>query len=351
MTPAVVHLCRGREWRGGERQVALLAGTLHRRGLPQLVVTGRGTILARALAREGTPVREVPWAIALDPRALRALVRILTADGRSPVLHAHDSHALILGGLAAARLRLALVATRRSATRPGRLGWWRRADRVVAISGAVRGRLLEAGVDARRITVIPSAVDVERLRHAPPQPWRPPGGGERPYIVTVAALTPEKGHRVLLEAHARLPEPPLLVLVGEGRERRALEALSRERGTGNQVLFLGEVSDAAPHIRGAQALVQPSLREALGTAVLEALALGTPVIASDTGGHAELLAGGAGTLVPPDDPAALAAAIADLAQRGAGRVPVPPGLARFALDTVADQLAEMYTSAPNATEP
>lgn len=347
MTPAVVHLCRGREWRGGERQVALLAGALQRRGLPQLVVTGRGTALARALGRDGIPVREVPWAIALDPRAARALVRILAAAGQpTPVLHAHDGHALILAGLVARHLGLPLVATRRSATRPGRLGWWRRADRVVAISAAVRDCLLAAGVDARRISLIPSAVDVERLSQRPPEPWQPPGDRTRPYVVTVAALTPEKGHRILLEAHARLAERPLLVLVGEGRERGALEALTREAGIAREVVFLGEVADATPHIRGARVLVQPSLREALGTAVLEALALGTPVIASDTGGLGESLAGGAGTLVPPGDPAALATAIAAAVGRAAGPAPVPAGLARFALGTVADQLTEMYTSAP-----
>lgn len=351
MTRLVVHLCRGREWRGGERQVALLAGALHRRGLPQLCVTGRHTVLARALAREGIPHREVPWAVALDPRALLALLRLLAAAGPlPPILHAHDSHALILAGLAAGHRGLPLVATRRSSTRPGRLGWWRRADRVVAISEAVRRRLLEAGVDARRITVIPSAVDVERLRRAPPDPWQPPAGG-RPYLVAVGALTPEKGHRVLLEAHARLAARPLLVLVGAGRERQVLQRLARERGTAGDVLFVGEVPDALPYIRGARALVQPSRREALGTAVLEALALGTSVIASDTGGLAESLAGGAGTLVPPDDAAALAASIAAVLQRPAGPVPEPPGLMRFALDTVADRLAEMYTSAPDPTEP
>lgn len=350
MTPPVIHLCRGRDWRGGERQVALLAGALHRRGLRQLVVTGRQSTLARVLRQEGTPVVEVPWTMALDPRAWHAAVRGVTAAGRPrPVLHAHDSHALILAGLTARLLGLPLVATRRSATRPGRWGWWLRADRVVAISEAVRARLLEAGVPSGRIALIPSAVDVERLSQAPPDPWRPPGRDPRPYLLAVGALTPEKGHRCLLEAHARLTPRPLLVLVGDGTERAALEGLARERGTSPDVLFLGALPDATACIRGAMVLVQPSLREALGTAVLEALALGTPVVASDTGGLPEVLAGGAGILVPPGDPSALAAALAGI-EAAPRRGPVPPGLVRFALETVADQLTELYTSAPNATE-
>lgn len=350
MTPPVVHLCRGREWRGGERQVALLAGELHRRGLRQLVVTGRDTALAAALARQRVPVATVPWRAALDPRACLGLMRVLAAfrDPR-PVLHAHDSHALVLAGLATRLSPRPLIATRRSATVPGRLGWWQHADRVVAISNAVCSLLLEGGVPAGRIVIIPSAVDLDRLRLRPPPRWCPPGHGDVPFIVAVAALTPEKGHRVLLEAHAQLAPRPLLVLAGDGPERASLGALTRARGTDRDVLFAGAVDDATPLIHAARALVQPSLREALGTAVLEALALGTPVIASDTGGLSEVLEAGSGALVPPNDPAALAAAIACVLQ-APGRRAVPPHLSRFALGTVADQLTQMYTSASTETE-
>jgi len=350
VTPLVVHVCRGREWRGGERQVALLARTLHRRGLRQLVVTGQGSALARALQAADVPVVPVPWRLALDPRALLGLTRAASAFGtHAPILHAHDSHALVLAGLASRWASLPLIATRRSATVPGRSGWWRRADRVVAISAAVQALLEQSGVPAERIRVIASAVDLDRLVQRPPPPWHPPGHPEVPFLVAVAALTPEKGHRVLLEAHARLAPRPLLVLVGEGPERAALEALARALGTTEDICFTGPLDDATAVIGSARALVQPSLREALGTAVLEALALGTPVVASDTGGLPEALQSGSGTLVPPNDPGALAAALA-AAWLSPHRRPVPPHLSRFSLDTVADQLAELYTSAPIATE-
>ncbi len=330
--------------------MALLAAELHRRGLRQLVVTGRNTVLAATLAGQGVPVVTVPWRLALDPRALVGLLRALPVfRGSRPVLHAHDSHALVLAGLAARLSRLPLVATRRSATIPSRLGWWQHADRVVAISGAVRSMLLAGGVRSDRIVIIPSAVDTEQLREHPPARWSPPGRETDPFIVTVSALTAEKGHRVLLNAHAMLEPRPLLVLVGDGPARASLEALTRTLGTDQDVLFLGALPDAKPLIRAATVLVQPSLREALGTAALEALALSTPVVASNTGGLAEVVQGGCGVLVPPNDPGALAAAIAGV-WREPGRRAAPPHLNRFALNTVADQLMEMYTSAPVATE-
>lgn len=350
MTPPVVHVCRGREWRGGERQVALLARTLHRQGCRQLVVTGQGSALARALADAAVPVAAVPWRLALDPRALLGLRRAAAALGTpAPILHAHDSHALVLAGLVSRWASLPLVATRRSATVPGRWGWWHRADRVIALSGAVRAKLQQAGVSPDRIRVIPSAVDVDRLTTLPPPPWQPPGRPEVPFLLVVAALTREKGHRVLLRAHARLSPRPLLVLVGEGRERPALEALARTLGTLDDLCFAGPLDDATAAIGSARALVQPSLREALGTAVLEALALGTPVVASDTGGLREVLSSGRGVLVPPNDPAALADALTAV-WAGPRRRPAPTDLSRFSLDTVADQLTQLYTSAPDATE-
>ena len=98
MTPSVVHVASGREWRGGQRQVWLLARELQRSGFAnQVVVTGAGTQLAYRLRHDGVRVHEARWTMGLDPRVLLPVLRELR--GRGALLHAHDAHAVTLAGL------------------------------------------------------------------------------------------------------------------------------------------------------------------------------------------------------------------------------------------------------------
>ncbi len=309
---AVVQLCRGRDWRGGERQVRLLARMLARRDeVSQLAAVGRGSRLAQALHEDGQRVLDLPWSVAHDPRAWLGFVRHLRkarGDGTPLVLHAHDSHALTLGLFASRVLGVPLVATRRSVAPAGRQ--WRQPLRVIAISRAVEHSLAASGVSQARIVRIPSAIEVAGMRQTPDA--APPAG---PFLVAIGALTPEKGHATLIEAFASIARrrPGMrLLLCGEGPERGALVTRVTRLGLGSRVVLMGEVADPALWIAGAELLIQPSYREALGTAVLEAMALGIPVVASRTGGLTELLEGGAGVLVPPHDAPALAAGIEGL---------------------------------------
>jgi glycosyltransferase involved in cell wall biosynthesis len=219
--------------------------------------------------------------------------------------------------------------------------------RVIAISAAVEQALVASGVPRARIVHIPSAIDITAVQKV--APWK---AAETPCLIAVGALTPEKGHATLIDALALLHRRRLdsrLLLLGDGPERRALVARAKQRGVDSQVEFAGEVPDATSRIAAARLLVQPSHREALGTAVLEAMALGIPVVASRTGGLTELLGGGAGLLVPPGDASALATAIEQLLTTpglctevaGAARVRV----AQFDAPGMAEKVAEVYRSA------
>ncbi len=310
MTPAVLHVASGREWRGGQAQVLLLARELRALGVAQVVVTGRGTELARRLRAAGVPVREAPWALSLDPRVLPAIAAGLPG---ADVIQAHDAHALRLAGWAA-RGRRPIVAVRRVAFPLRRAGWWARAARVIAVSEAVREQLLRDGVAADRVVTVPSAVDAPGLRAARRQGGRGRHGlpVDVRLAVTPAALTPEKGHRTLLAAAAilRSAVPDLhWALAGAGPERAPLQREAARLGVGDRLHWLGQVDDVASLLAEADVAVVPSLSEGLGTAALEALALGVPLVASGVGGLAELLADGAGLGVPPGDGPALADAV------------------------------------------
>ena len=121
---------------------------------------------------------------------------------------------------------------------------------------------------------------------------------------------------MLLDAWAILAQggfaPPLLVL-GEGIERPGLERRAQELGLGGVVRFLGSVPDAPALMANEGFYVAPSRYEGLPGSVVEAMALGLPVVATAVGGHLDLLQGCAPEwLVPPEDPAALAARVKDL---------------------------------------
>ena len=323
MTPRVVHLASGREWRGGQRQVWLLARALARLGIAQVVVTGTASELAARLGRDGIRVRAVPWGAGLDPRVLPGLVAELRAG--PSLVHAHDAHAVTLGGLGAWLAGRPLVATRRVDFHLRRRGCWGRAARVIAISRAVADVLEADGIAPDRVAVVHSGIALEDLRATSRLGIRDrlELEPETPIAANVAALVPHKDHATLLRSAALLAQRlPAVhwVVAGEGPLRPALERLRGELKLDGRVHFLGHLEEPARLIADASCFVMSSREEGLGTSVLEAMALGIPVASTTAGGLPEMLRAGAGLLVPPADPAALAAAVARLLSE--------PGLAR-----------------------
>ena len=308
----ILHLASGREWRGGQRQTWLLARDLWKtRDIEQLVVTAKGSELARRLSRDSIPVREVTWRIGVDPRA--GLVAWQEAR-RVDLLHAHDGHAVAIAAAVSRLTGKPFFATRRMA-RPLRApGPWRRAAKVIAISEAVRVSLIQSGIDAGRIELIPPAIDVTSTSEVDPGSWlRLPGiPPQASIVVAVSALTPEKGIDILVDAAALLRDRCRelhWVIAGAGPEQQALAARAGALNSGQCVHFLGHLGDPLPVIAGATVLVVPSREEGFGSVILDALALGTPVVGAAVGGIPDALSRGGGVLVPAEDPEALAQAV------------------------------------------
>jgi glycosyltransferase involved in cell wall biosynthesis len=196
----------------------------------------------------------------------------------------------------------------------------RHSDAVIAPSSAyadyVRREFPEV---AGHVVAIPNAIDVDWITAAatshdvaPP----PAARAGTPFFVCVAALNLKKVHDTLLRALALLPRPHRLILAGDGPLRRDLERLADELGVADRVVFLGDQPPAvvAKLLAGAVASVLPSRDEPFGIAAVEAMAVGTPVVATPVGGLAEIVEHErTGLVVPVDDPSALAAALARLA--------------------------------------
>ncbi len=350
--PRIVHVASAREWRGGQNQVRLLVRALAADPtINQVVVTGADTQLAHRLEAGGLPVALTAWRTALDPRAL---VAVLREARRAPsILHAHDAHALVLAGIAARFTGARLVVTRRVDFHLRRPGFWRRADRVIAISGAIRDILVSDGLPEDSVTVVYSGIDPEEVRAAPL-------GGVRalyrlapnvPLAINVAALVPHKDHatlvRAAVETSRALPELHWVIL-GDGPLLPELTERVRQAGLDERIHFMGQVSNAWGMIAEADVFVMSSREEGLGTSILDAMALEVPVVATRAGGIPEILEGGAGLLVPPGDGIELGRAVQRMLEepglRQETRSAASRQLARFTARTMADGVASVYRS-------
>jgi glycosyltransferase involved in cell wall biosynthesis len=339
----VLQIDSGREWRGGQNQVRLLCRELAREPDVELtLVTKRGSELARRAALDGVAVRETSWAWGLDPRAWFRL-NLAVAAFKPDVLHAHDSHALWLGRHAAGDARL--VATRRVDFHVSRFSTWRRTDRVIAISAAVRNVLAADGIPATEITVVPSGIDADEVRSGAEQPLNVRArlglAAGTPLAVNVAALVGHKDQHTLIRAaqHARALRPDLhWAIAGEGELRRSLSAEIARLGLADRVHLLGYVEAADALIRESTVFVMSSKEEGLGSVILHALALARPVIATAGGGIPEILPPAA--LVPVGDAEGLARKVV-AALDHPSFVPLPP---QFTARAMAQGVLAVYRS-------
>jgi glycosyltransferase involved in cell wall biosynthesis len=187
------------------------------------------------------------------------------------------------------------------------------ADAVTAVSEAIATQLADEGLAPESApVVIANGVDT-RFWH--PGPPREASRGD-PLLVAVGRLERVKGFDVLIRACAALGQRGCrarLVIVGEGSEQKALAQQAASLGLGGKVQFAGRRSpeEIRAYLHEADLFVLPSRSEGMPLSLLEAMATGTPVVAADVGGVAHT-AGNIARLVPPDDPEALAEAVADL---------------------------------------
>lgn len=191
---------------------------------------------------------------------------------------------------------------------------WPLADHVICNTEDLRELLtLRCRVPRPRVSAIPNGIDSAFLEA--PQGNRPSG----PVILSVARLVPDKDHETLIAAFGRIaadfPEAELR-LVGDGPLRRHLLRLAEETGFPGRIHFLGSRTDVRNLMYRSTVFVLSSIHEALSNAVIEAMACGLPIVATRVGGLPEVVHHEwNGLLVPPKDPAALAAALARLLSR------------------------------------
>ena len=318
----VMHVLFSVDTGGAEHVVLNVARHLDRAAYAMQVcsLTGRGT-LAGAFEQLGVPVAAMGKRPGVDVRLWVRLARLLRAQ-QVDVVHTHNVTPWLYAGVAAKFAGARLVHTEHSNlfAHQWRLKIAERmlapfTDMLISESDKVARALAAQGVPQNRIRTVVNGVDTARFSgmHSL-EAKRVELGLARPRVIvgTVGRLVPVKDHHTLLHAFARIRSTvpdALLVLVGDGPERAALEQQTDALGLRQHVRFLGERTDVQDLIRLFDVFVLSSVSEGLPLTILEAMASGRAIVATNVGGIPEALAEQTGVLVPPKNPDALADAV------------------------------------------
>jgi teichuronic acid biosynthesis glycosyltransferase TuaC len=301
--------------------------------IPKLTMTAAPFLLflaalsaARAMRRDGYDFDLID-AHYFYPDGVAAVL-LGRALGKPVTITARGSDLNLLAGFRLARRMIAAAAAR--------------ADGLITVSAALKERLVELGVPARRVAVLRNGVDLGQFRPAagPAQPFAFEHAG--PTLLSVGHLVAAKGHHLAIEALCELPRANLLV-AGEGPERAALLRLADRLGVADRVRLLGRVEhEQLPAIYGAaDVLVLASEREGWPNVLLEAMACGTPVVATAVGGIPEAVTQpAAGELIDARSAAAVARGVRAVLARGLPRTATRAYAEQFSWQaTTAGQLA------------
>lgn len=308
---------------GGSETLArrLALGLRRRRYACSIYAVHENGPLAALLTADGIPCRAFSRKGKWDPRPLVRLVQQFRADG-TKVVHTHHIGQLLYGGLAGRWAGCRVVHTehdyyslRRPRAQQLLRVLTRLADRVTAVAEPVRSFLEgTVGLPASKLITIQNGVEIDRYETAIPHDRHKWGLKTSDVIIgCVARLSPEKGHKVLLQALVKVisrhPQTRL-ALIGDGEERERLQHLTADLNIVDFVRFLGLRVDVPEVLATCDLFALPSIQEGFPMVILEALAAGKAVIASEVGAIPDAIRhGSTGVLVPPGDADALADAL------------------------------------------
>lgn len=339
--PRKVLLCRSSSaLHGPERHILQLAHGMPGHGFaPELLVLYRISPtspdvhpMIRQAQESGIATMQLRDRSKLPPAVVDGIARRLRV-GDISIVHSHGYKTNLLVGIVAAMMDVPRVATMHLHTRATHalkayrlldLVVLRRFPVIIAVSRAVRRELLAAGLSPDKVVTIHNGVDVDAIqasvtarREVLLTRWRL--DPRYPVVTTIGRLTWQKGQDTFLEAaHLVLGDFPTaqFVILGDGPDRGSLEQLAAQLGIQSHVYFAGYQTEVTNWMAASDVIALASRGEGIPYVLLEALALGRPVVTTDVGGIPEVLSDGRnGLMVPCDAPALLAQQIIHLLQR------------------------------------
>lgn len=311
----IFHVAGNARESGAERLLLQMAAHLDVRAFRMAVALPSRSPLTDALKRHHIPVEILPLPFAVNPWSVRRLSRLFS-EWKPDIVQGHGVRSNVYARLAAGGTPCvstlydtldAHFAPHRWISAAVDVATSGRSAAVVCAAECVRRDFLERCPEMwERTHMIRPGVDLERFdpRHHDRGAAR--NGlnlGDRWTLMIAGRLIEKKGHAFILDAlyHVRNTLPPFrLIIAGDGPQRKSLEKKAKARGLGENVVFLGTHNDIPALLSASDAVLVPSLREDVPNVLLEALAMGKPVVASQVGGITEIMAQeGEGWLVPP----------------------------------------------------
>lgn len=300
--------------------------------------------------------------------ALGRQIARFAADCNAQVLHCHHYSPFVYGCVARLwRPHLRVVFTehgRLSDAPPSRKRQTanrllsRAQGDIVAVSEDLKQHMVAEGFPENRVRVIHNGIDVASpaTREGRACARRRLAVSEETFVIgTVARLDPVKDLPVLIQATAALSNrlPVLLLIIGDGSERRRLEGIAGDLDAHGHVRFLGHREDARDVLAACDAYANSSISEGVSLTILEAMAAGLPIVATRVGGTPEVVDDSCSVLVRPRDPAALAAALHGLAVDRANRERLGAAArarveARFTIERMVGEYREAYLKAASS---
>ncbi len=355
-----LHINTERTWRGGEQQTLYLLRSLIERQIKCHLVCQVDSPLAQKALQAGVEVFPSAMHGEADLPASHRIRKLITTYNYD-IVHSHTSHAHSLAYFASVGCKVCRLVTRRvdfsiyrsRILRLSGLKYRFMADHYIAISHKIKEVMVNDGIAAERISVVHSGIDLQRFTgisgdHLLSEFKLKPG---EPVVINVAHLAGHKGQKFLVGAIPYvLKEIPnaRFFIIGRGELMSELQALSASLGINQALTFTGFRNDVGAFYNIADLFVMSSVQEGLGTAILDALALGKPVVAANSGGIPEIIKDGeTGRLVEAADSQALAQGIVEMltqaaqaeamAQRGQAVVK-----AKFSIDAMAENNLAVY---------
>jgi glycosyltransferase involved in cell wall biosynthesis len=318
----ILHINTAGTWRGGEKQTFYLVYHLNKRGYSSFCICRKDSSLHQKLAFNNLPHFPLKIRSGFDIIAAKGIARIC-GELNAKILHLHTSHAHSLGFLSSLFYRVPVsIVSRRVDFRISKNIFSRikynYPDMYIAVSNAVRDILIKDRIPPDKVVTVYSGVDTASYNGADTEYLNRefsfiPGFERKIRLVNTAALTHQKDHETLIKAIGILKDmfrDFILIIAGEGELKRHLLSLCKSLSLEENIVFTGFREDALNLTAFADIFVISSRWEGLGTSIIDAMALGKPVIAAETGGIPELIKDNMnGLLVPKEDPWALAETI------------------------------------------